>query len=84
VINPHWQNGFEATILHDVVTDRWWFRLELVGEIAQGFEFDSEIVYSTRDDAEQAAADASTIASQYQAWCISDAELTAASRRDAK
>jgi hypothetical protein len=69
-MNPHWQNGFGQTIRRDAVTGKWWFDLELVGEVTGSFTFSSEGVYSTREDAEQAAADAATLASQYQAWCL--------------
>jgi len=68
-VNPHWQNGFEREVFHDRIVDKWWFRLELVSETSPSFTFESEVVYSTRDDAEQAADDASTAASMYQAHC---------------
>ena len=71
-INPHWMNGFEQDVFHDCVSGKWWFRLELVSETAPSFVFESEVVYSTRDDAEQAAADAATAASSYQAHCVTD------------
>lgn len=68
-INPHWQNGFEQDVFHDRIAGKWWFRLTLVSETLPAFNFESEIVYSTREDAEQAAADAATAAESYQAHC---------------
>lgn len=70
-VNPHWQNGFDHDVHYDAVTNRWWFRLELVSETAPAFSFESEVVYTTRDDAEQAAQDAATAAASYQAHCVS-------------
>lgn len=69
-MNPHWQNGFAHEVKHDAVTGKWWFRAELLSEVSPSFVFESEIVYSTRDDAEQAAEDAATLASMYQAHCV--------------
>lgn len=68
-VNPHWQNGFEQDVFHDAISNKWWFRLTLVSETSPAFNFESEVVYSTRDDAEQAAADAATAAASYQAHC---------------
>ena len=65
-INPHWQNGFSHEVFRDALSERWWFRLELVSEV-DSMTFESEVVYSTREDAEAAAADASAVAVQYQA-----------------
>lgn len=66
-VNPRWQDGFDRDVFRDCVSGRWWFRLTLISE-AGNFEHESEVVYSSREDAEQAADDASEAACRYQAW----------------
>ena len=74
--NPHWHLGFHSGAHRDHVVGRWWFSLEChpEGKGKALYEFESGADYSSQEDAEQAAANAATVALEFLARVICEGE----------